>query len=137
MKFGDGEKEISDYWQKYYEELGVPVPLGRPGTNPGQLAKSEKLHYIIYKAFDQKTYSDQRITKDLVVITYDSKFGEIARVEFDNALKEINILGSGKSDDSYIKSVPEKVEQMASEILPEYGYSLPAMELQIVLCGTV
>ncbi|MBR1912044.1 MAG: hypothetical protein IJ828_06770 [Treponema sp.] len=28
MKFGDGEKEISDYWQKYYEELGVPVPLG-------------------------------------------------------------------------------------------------------------
>lgn len=93
--------------------------------------------YFIYKAFDQKTYSDQRITKDLVVITYDSKSGEIARVELDNALKEINTLGSGKSDDSYIKSVPEKVEQMASEILPEYGYSLPAMELQIVLCGTV
>lgn len=46
MKFGDVEKEISDYWKKYYEELGVPVPLGQPGTNPGQLAKSEKLHYI-------------------------------------------------------------------------------------------
>ena len=46
MKFGDGEKEISDYWKKYYEELGVPVPLNQPGTNPGQLAKSEKLHYI-------------------------------------------------------------------------------------------
>ncbi len=93
--------------------------------------------YFIYKAFDQKTYSDQRITKDLVVITYDSKSGEIARVELDNALKEINTLGSGKSDDSYINSVPEKVEQMAREILPEYGYSLPSVELQIVLCGTV
>ncbi len=34
LNFGDGEKEISDYWQKYYEELGVPVPLGQPGTNP-------------------------------------------------------------------------------------------------------
>ena len=46
MKFGDGEKEISDYWTKYYEELGVPVPVGQPGTNPGQLAKSEKLLYV-------------------------------------------------------------------------------------------
>ena len=46
MKFGDGEKDISDYWKKYYEELGVPVPVGQPGTNPGQLAKSEKLKYI-------------------------------------------------------------------------------------------
>ena len=46
MKFGDCEKEVSDYWKKYYEELGVPVPVGQPGTNPVQLAKSEKLHYI-------------------------------------------------------------------------------------------
>ena len=46
MKFGDGEKEISDYWKNYYEELRLPVPLGQPGTNPGQLAKSEKLYYI-------------------------------------------------------------------------------------------
>ena len=46
MKFGNGEKEVSDYWKKYYEELGVPVPVGQPGTNPSQLAKSEKLHYI-------------------------------------------------------------------------------------------
>ena len=46
MKFSDGEKEISDYWKKYYGELGVPVPAGQPVTNPGQLAKSEKLKYI-------------------------------------------------------------------------------------------
>ena len=46
MKFGDGEKEVSDYRMKYYEELGMSVPVGQPGTNPGQLAKSEKLHYI-------------------------------------------------------------------------------------------
>ena len=46
MKFGDGENEISDYWKKYYEDLGVPVPLDKPGTNPSQIAKSEKLKYI-------------------------------------------------------------------------------------------
>ena len=46
MKFDDGEKEVSDYWKKYYEELGVPVPVEKPGTNPGQLAKFEKLKYI-------------------------------------------------------------------------------------------
>ena len=46
MKFGDVEKEVSDYWKKYYEELGMSVPVGQPGTNPSQLAKSEKLKYI-------------------------------------------------------------------------------------------
>ena len=46
MKFGDCKKEISDYWKKYYEELEVPVPVGQLGTNPGQLAKSQKRHYI-------------------------------------------------------------------------------------------
>ena len=46
MKFGDGEKEVSDYRKKYYEDLGVPVPLDKPGTNPSQIAKSEKLKYI-------------------------------------------------------------------------------------------
>ena len=46
MKFGDGEKEVSDYWEKYYEDLGVPVPLDKPGTNPSQIAKSTKLKYI-------------------------------------------------------------------------------------------
>ncbi|MBE6355080.1 YiiX/YebB-like N1pC/P60 family cysteine hydrolase [Treponema sp.] len=46
MKFGDGKKEITDYWKEYYKELNLPVPSGQPGTNPGQLAKSEKLLYI-------------------------------------------------------------------------------------------
>lgn len=46
MKFGDDDKEVSDYWKKYYEDLGVPVPLDKPGTNPSQIAKSEKLKYI-------------------------------------------------------------------------------------------
>ena len=43
MKFGDGKKEISDFWREYYRELGLPVPLNQAGTNPSQLATSPLL----------------------------------------------------------------------------------------------
>lgn len=43
MKFGDGEQEISDFWSDYYRELGIPVPVNQPGTNPSQLAASPLL----------------------------------------------------------------------------------------------
>lgn len=43
MKFGDDTQEISDFWREYYRELGLPVPLKQPGTNPSQLAASPLL----------------------------------------------------------------------------------------------
>ena len=43
MKFGDDTQEISDFWREYYQELGFPVPLNQPGTNPSQLAASPLL----------------------------------------------------------------------------------------------
>lgn len=43
MKFGDDTQEISDFWKDYYRELGLPVPLNQPGTNPSQLAASPLL----------------------------------------------------------------------------------------------
>lgn len=43
MQFGDGEQEISDFWNEYYRELGIAVPLNQPGTNPSQLAVSPLL----------------------------------------------------------------------------------------------
>ena len=43
MKFGDNTQEISDFWSEYYRELGLPVPLNQPGTNPSQLATSPLL----------------------------------------------------------------------------------------------
>ena len=45
MKFGDNIQEISDFWREYYRELGIPVPLNQPGTNPSQLAKSPRLQF--------------------------------------------------------------------------------------------
>ncbi len=46
MQFGDGEKAISDYWEDYYKDLGLHVPLGLEGTNPKQLSESEKLQFM-------------------------------------------------------------------------------------------
>ena len=43
MKFGDDTQEIRDFWREYYRELGLPVPLNQPGTNPSQLAASPLL----------------------------------------------------------------------------------------------
>ena len=43
MKFGSDTQEISDFWSEYYRELGLPVPLNQPGTNPSQLAASPLL----------------------------------------------------------------------------------------------
>ena len=43
MKFGYDTQEISEFWREYYRELGLPVPLNQPGTNPSQLAASPLL----------------------------------------------------------------------------------------------
>ena len=45
MKFGEGEQEISSFWEDYYRGLGLAVPLGQPGTNPSQLAQSPQLQF--------------------------------------------------------------------------------------------
>ena len=45
MKFGEGEQEISSFWEDYYRELGLAVPLNQPGTNPSQLAQSPHLQF--------------------------------------------------------------------------------------------
>lgn len=46
MQFGDEEKPVSDFWQAYYDDLGLAVPLNQAGTNPSQLARSERLVYV-------------------------------------------------------------------------------------------
>ncbi len=45
MRFGEGEQEISSFWEDYYRGLGLAVPLDQPGTNPSQLAQSPQLQF--------------------------------------------------------------------------------------------
>ena len=46
MQFGDDQHVISDFWQTYYDKLGLAVPLNQAGTNPSQLSQSEDLQYL-------------------------------------------------------------------------------------------
>lgn len=46
MSFSDGKQAISDFWQAYYDDLGLDVPVGVVGTNPSQLAKCPDLQYV-------------------------------------------------------------------------------------------
>ena len=45
MRFGEGEQEISPFWEDYYRGLGLAVPLDQLGTNPSQLAQSPYLQF--------------------------------------------------------------------------------------------
>lgn len=47
MTFKDPEtNEFMPFWVTYYEELGVPIPEGKPGINPGAISRNERLEII-------------------------------------------------------------------------------------------
>ena len=37
--FHDSAGRVTEFWSKFYEERGLTVPEGEPGTNPGQLSR--------------------------------------------------------------------------------------------------
>jgi hypothetical protein len=41
-------------WVKYYKALNEPIPQGKPGTNPGLISRSSKLHIVDMKRFSGK-----------------------------------------------------------------------------------
>lgn len=47
MTFKDPDTgEIMNVWKKYFKELGIPVPEGKPGINPGAISRSPKLKVV-------------------------------------------------------------------------------------------
>lgn len=98
---------------------------------------SGNISYFIYKVYDMKSDNNTRINSDYIVISMNSKNGEIKEIDLDDAIKEINNLGSGKKDDKYIDEIPTKVEEIVNEQLKNYSFILPTSELQIALCGTI
>ncbi|MDO4729102.1 MAG: YiiX/YebB-like N1pC/P60 family cysteine hydrolase [Bacteroidota bacterium] len=38
--------QIDDFWKEFYEKYQIDVPQDKPGTNPNQLSRSEKLEKI-------------------------------------------------------------------------------------------
>lgn len=47
MTFKDPSSgKIFPAWEKYYEELGVPVPENKPGLNPGGISRSDRIRIV-------------------------------------------------------------------------------------------
>lgn len=43
MTFHDATGQVTDYWQEFYQARGMEVPEGEPGSNPGELSRSEQV----------------------------------------------------------------------------------------------
>lgn len=48
MSFHDQSGQITEFWKSYYKKVGMEVPEGWPGTNPGGISRSDRLD-IIYQ----------------------------------------------------------------------------------------
>jgi hypothetical protein len=51
MTFNDPDtKTIFPVWAEYFQKLGIPVPEGKPGLNPGSISRSDKIE-IVYRFY--------------------------------------------------------------------------------------
>lgn len=46
MSFHDKTGKITQYWKDYYSRQGLQVPEGKPGSNPGDLSRSDAIKII-------------------------------------------------------------------------------------------
>ena len=55
MNFSDPEtKKPLKEWEKYYLDLGVPIPQDKPGINPGIMSLSEKIQIVYHYGLPSK-----------------------------------------------------------------------------------
>jgi hypothetical protein len=46
MSFHDKTGKVTQFWKDYYARRGMPVPEGEPGSNPGDLSRSQNLRFL-------------------------------------------------------------------------------------------
>ena len=46
MSFHDKTGKVTQFWKDYYARRGLQVPEGEPGSNPGDLSRSQKLRFL-------------------------------------------------------------------------------------------
>lgn len=90
--------------------------------------------YFIYKALNQKNYSGDRINKDLIFLSFDSKNNQVNEIKLDDGLKLINTIEKSETD-SFLAEVPSCVKNFAEERIKSFNYDLPMLELIYVLSG--
>lgn len=92
------------------------------------------ISYFIYKALNQKNYSNDRITKDFIFLAYNSTENQVSEMKLDDGLKMVNTLDINETE-NFLSEVPECVSRFANEQLKSFNYDLPSLELVYVLSG--
>jgi len=46
MSFHDADGKILPYWEDYYSRRGMPLPEGKPGTNPSELSQRKNVKLL-------------------------------------------------------------------------------------------
>ena len=46
MSFHDETGQLTDYWREFYDQRGLTVPEGEPGSNPGELSMSPQIRIV-------------------------------------------------------------------------------------------
>jgi hypothetical protein len=41
-----GNDQFFPVWEEYYEKLGIEIPEGKPGINPGGMSRSPKIEIV-------------------------------------------------------------------------------------------
>jgi len=93
-----------------------------------------RLSYFIYKVFDQKTYSTERITSDFLFIEYETTKNEIRQLNLDEGLKVLNSIEKCPDLEKDLAAIPAKVANFAETKKKDYSFALPTIELKIALC---
>ncbi|WP_288317532.1 YiiX/YebB-like N1pC/P60 family cysteine hydrolase [Xylanibacter caecicola] len=47
MTFRDETGSVPDYWKRFYARHGMPVPEGKPGTNPGEMSRRKNVRIVM------------------------------------------------------------------------------------------
>jgi len=100
-----GSKEILPYWQHYFDSLGVSVPEGEPGINPGSLSRSPKLRHALLEADPTPGTMDALLLSTLYV-QRSAEYQGLCRQVYRSAAQQLTVLL-----DSAQRSAPEELRK--------------------------
>ncbi|MFZ9680418.1 MAG: HAD family acid phosphatase [Bacteroidia bacterium] len=86
-----GSREIMPYWQHYFDSLGVEVPEGAPGINPGSLSRSTKLRHALLDSAVTPGTMDAMVLSTLFV-QRSAEYQGLCRQIYRGAAQQLKVL---------------------------------------------
>jgi 5'-nucleotidase (lipoprotein e(P4) family) len=92
MTFRDSLTRVTHpYWQHYFDSLGIPVPEGRPGINPGSMSLSNRLRLFLLSGDPTPGTMDGMLLSALYV-QRSAEYKALCRQTYRSAAQQLAIL---------------------------------------------